>query len=441
MPVFTFWQYLSPQWLTTDLFSSLFYQHSQPPLMNLLIGVVFKASPENYRLILEWIYFGVGLAAVVSLNAALRLIGVRLGLRLFVCVWLCLFPTFNLYMNWAYTTHLEFSLCCMMAYYLARLQRDSRITSGTLVGIFISCCLLGLLRPHWHLTLFMGMGGVLWMFYRRSWNIRHTTAMVAALSPIAIIYLKNLALYGFLGATSWMGANLAGVAVAAAPPSDIKILQAQGEVSAYFPVIFNFDKAMRVREEWTQVGKQSPDYGHPSLGRFKPDGRNNFNYQALIESGKQDMADSLTVMRHYPWSYAQKIFGKMMDKAAYPSIAHVCCRFSLRKLRAFDTEYRDLPRTVKIWMGRGSIMLYAAIPLLVFLLAWLPRGYARERRPFIMITVFVAAAMFVASCAFNKGEQERMRWGTEPFYLIFFAMLLEDAMRRVSHFRSGKPRA
>jgi hypothetical protein len=38
--------------------------------------------------------------------------------------------------------------------------------------------------------------------------------------------------------------------------------------------------------------------------------------------------------------------------------------------------------------------------------------------------------MLVISCAVNGAEQERMRWGTEPFFLAFFAMSAEAIMRR-----------
>ena len=40
--------FLQLDWLKNDLFASILYLHSQPPLMNLLTGILLKLWPEHY---------------------------------------------------------------------------------------------------------------------------------------------------------------------------------------------------------------------------------------------------------------------------------------------------------------------------------------------------------------------------------------------------------
>ena len=46
--LFQGWQFLDVELLKHRLLESLYYQHSQPPLFNLFLGLVLKAAPENY---------------------------------------------------------------------------------------------------------------------------------------------------------------------------------------------------------------------------------------------------------------------------------------------------------------------------------------------------------------------------------------------------------
>lgn len=428
-----FWQYLGEEWLRDDLLRSLFYQHSQPPLMNLLLGLILKTVPQQLHLVFGWGYFGIGLAAVLFLHAALQELGVRRAIRIAMIAWLCLFPTFALYAKWGYTTHLEFSLCCAALYYLARLWREGAPSTAILLGIFIPCCLLGLTRPHWHLLVFVGLGAALWLFYRRAWTAKHSFTIAAALSPVLLVYLKNLVLYGFLGATSWMGSNIADVAYVLPLPGELWQLKDQRVVSHWFPIGLRLEVATNVRKSWVAAGKASPDYGHPSLGILKyKEGydRHNYNYQAMVESGKQDLEDSLAIIRRYPWKYAEKVLDQMALSAVTPSLSHRCCGFGLENVRALDVTYDQLPPAAQAGMGVGSAALYAAAPLLALALAAFGRGYVRERRAFVVTVFFVAATMLLISCAFNWREHERARWGTAPLYLALLALAGEAAARQ-----------
>gem|GEM_PF-4826129 len=52
-----YWHLIDPNLMLTDLWRSVYYLHSQPPLLNLLIGIVFQASPTNYQEVFHVLYF------------------------------------------------------------------------------------------------------------------------------------------------------------------------------------------------------------------------------------------------------------------------------------------------------------------------------------------------------------------------------------------------
>ena len=63
----SFWQFIDPLLLKTELFKSLYYLHSQPPLFNCFLGVILKLFPDSFAAVFQWIYLLIGLIFSVSL--------------------------------------------------------------------------------------------------------------------------------------------------------------------------------------------------------------------------------------------------------------------------------------------------------------------------------------------------------------------------------------
>src|SRR5689334_12328446 len=62
-----YWQFIDPALLQKDLWRSVFYLHSQPPLMNLFTGVVLQIFPMSHDLAFYVLYFIGGLILAVSI--------------------------------------------------------------------------------------------------------------------------------------------------------------------------------------------------------------------------------------------------------------------------------------------------------------------------------------------------------------------------------------
>ena len=119
---------------------------------------------------------------------------------------------------------------------------------------------------------------ILW-FRRRDGNKKpFILGTFVGLSPILLLFMKNFIVFGFFGASSWMGMNLAEVTSEILPKAELEMLQQRGYVSPFFPVRFNPDKADMVRADWEKKGRSIVHHQHESLARRKTNNYENYNY-------------------------------------------------------------------------------------------------------------------------------------------------------------------
>lgn len=425
-----FLQYLDTELLRTDLWRSLLYLHSQPPLMNLIIALALKAG-GSFDLIMSRLFFVAGLVIVHFTSAAMAELGIRRSLRIAIIAWLCFFPTFMLFGRWLYTPHLELALCSVILYVLARMQHETPIRYASLMKLGVLFCLLGLLRAQWHPAMFAAWLAFLWLLRRRDTPVKDCVrATLITMSPLLLLFMKNAVLFGVPGASSWTGMNFSGVAANSINTQLLRKLQDRGEVSRNFPVYFRHHKAIDVYRKWEKEGRALPRSRHPSMHAKKTNGWDNYNFQAYIEGSRQDMADSLAIVRNHPFRYVRHVLKKMAHITSVPSIAYQCCNFSTRYILKWGKLYSAVDPDMRYWIRRGSVLLYGVVPVVLLLGAFWPRSMLSRQRYFILAGMFIVLGSYVISCAFSNLEQERIRWATVTFYLVYAAMLVEMVLRK-----------
>ena len=74
-PLYYYLQFVDPLLLQNDLIRSVTHLHSQPPLFNLLVGVVLKVFPEHYTFAFNAIYVGLGATLIVCMFRLMRRFG------------------------------------------------------------------------------------------------------------------------------------------------------------------------------------------------------------------------------------------------------------------------------------------------------------------------------------------------------------------------------
>jgi len=75
-PLHHFFQVLDIRWLEEDLFNSLLYLHSQPPLFNFMIGLGVISFGNNIGEVFGFIYQIIALAIILLLYINLSMLGI-----------------------------------------------------------------------------------------------------------------------------------------------------------------------------------------------------------------------------------------------------------------------------------------------------------------------------------------------------------------------------
>lgn len=421
-----FSHYLNPAWLADDMAGSLLYLHAQPPLMNLIIGLIFTFIPEYHEAAFRSLYFIGGLVAWMAIYHALALLSIRPLIRWLALTCLAITPTFYMFATWYGTTHLEFCLSSLMLYGMVHFCCVPQKRLRLLTAIFICFALLGLIRPQWHLGLFVVLAGGFMTIGRQRLIKPAMLLSLIFILPIGGWYGKNLVMFGFFGGSSWLGANLSQVAVKSST-NELDAMKLAGLISPDFPGDFLMINILDRIPPALLEGEQL----HPALGAIKTDNPDfleyakrlnahyayyNMNYIGVIPSARQDLKDSLTIIKARPIAYLETVLKTFLSSSSIPAMMH----YSVNLLYLRDyASWLQAHQGIFYALLASAFLFYALIPAATFFL--LPSMPPTTRQALLLclgLTIF----MVFTSCALNGWEQERMRWAWQGVYVIFMAV-------------------
>jgi hypothetical protein len=300
------WQVLDRHLLRSDLIGSIWYLHSQPPLFNLLCGLLLKLPTPAQRPVATAIYLALGLVLVLSAYLTMVALRVPAWLTMAVSVLIVLDPSNVLFENWmfyAYPTAAALSvgaLCCV------RYLQCRRNVWG--IGLFGALSAVVMLDSSFQIVWILLVGAIVLVASKRQWR----SVMTVAIVPLVVVggwYVKDALQFGTLTTSSWYGMNLARTTLSQAPPAVIDHLVRNGtlsplaKVEPFAPVSFYIPK-------FTRVGHT----GHAVLdARFKalpPDtnillryANTNFNNLVYVEISRRYLRDDLAYIRAEPTRY------------------------------------------------------------------------------------------------------------------------------------------
>jgi hypothetical protein len=200
-----YWQYLDVELLKTDLLRSVFYQHSQPPLFNLLLGLVLKCFPTAYAALFAMLFKALSLSLYYMLFRVLSLLRFKPWIAYLAATLFMLSPGTVLYENWLFYTWPMAVALTFAAYQLLLYGQNRR--AGNAALYIVAICIICLTRSMFHLVYLVPavVPLVLMAPPPRKW-----IGLAAGLSIVLVtaVFAKNLLLFGFFGSSSWMGMNL-----------------------------------------------------------------------------------------------------------------------------------------------------------------------------------------------------------------------------------------
>jgi hypothetical protein len=430
-----YWQFIDPALLRTDLWRSVFYLHSQPPLTNLFTGIVLQVFPTDHGEVFHISYFIIG----IILGISIYLTGISLRfphwLSAFVSALFMVSPGTVFYEHWlmyAYplTAALTLSGFCLYQFICTNKNYWGLIFFTLLSGVALTWSLF-------HIIWLFGVAVILFIVLAE----RRKVVLVAFL-PLLLVtawYTKNLLTVGEFTASSWAGMNLSKIATFRVSEKERAQMVKSGELSkfALLPPFRNPLVYLKLLPDTPLTGIPLLDEPQTSLN-----GRNH-HHLVYVEASKYYLRDALHVIRAKPIDYLRSV-----NQAIYIYF-HSSSDFDL------TTGNRDHVSAFDLWWNRlffgqwkndetsadrnsGMSMehvgwwivvsfVVAGVGSAIFL--WKNRRHLFE--PQNLLILFMAYNIFFATVVGNLmdiGENNRFRFTIDPFVLVLFIFFARNML-------------
>jgi len=458
-PLPWFWQYLDPPLLRSDLASSLWYLHAQPPLFNAFLGLGLKVGGSHAALLFHFSYVAIGLGIALTLHDLLGRVG--LGRRMAIAVTLLYVasPTSMLYEKWLMYTQIETGALMLAAWSLARLcERGGWRQAAPYFGAVAA---LALTRSLFHPVWVAACVAIAFVAMR---PLRRPVVVggVCALAVVGGLYAKNDWLFGIPAASSWFGMNLANMVLDRWPLDERELLVEQGVVSplllqAPFSPLDAYPESFRSTE-----GPDVPALRSP----FKASGEANYNHIAYIAISRLYQRDALTLIRRDPARYAAVVASAWQKYLLAPS-NYAFVEPNRRRILAWNRIYDALYGVPTAWTGAQPGIDDPLAPPSLRRLCWLwialcvpSVGYAAivvgravfgtrrpdaaaehdaaiARRALIAFCLLTVAFVSLAANAVELGENNRFRVPIEPLLILLVAFAARRLASRISRVRAA----
>jgi hypothetical protein len=305
-------QFIDPNLLRSRLPESLFYLHSQPPLFNLIVGLVLRVFPSHFGSAMQALYLLVGLTLAVGLYLLLIRLGIGPWPSAIIGAVVSATPTFILYENWLYFEYPVAALLVVSALVLHAFLRRGTLWLGiTFFGLLAAVIYIRTVFQVVWLLLAIGL-----LLIARP-DLRRRVVVASAVPTLLVVLLlaKNWIVFGVPVTSSWFGMNFAQIVEAKLSLAERKKLVQRGKLSRvslvgpfaapvdYLPLVGH--QRRRGVPVVDELEKSSGCYVSPGSPSVRPW---NMNSSVYIPASRKLFSDALTVIRLRPGAYARAIY-------------------------------------------------------------------------------------------------------------------------------------
>ena len=216
--------------LRTDLLSSLWYFHAQPPLFSLLSGIVVKLFGDSHTVPFHVIYLLAGITLMVGLYTLMVSLGIPYRFAAGLASIFIVSPDSILYETLIFYTYLVAMLLVISCVSLHRYISTSKWQWGA--AAFILWMTIILTRSMFHLIWFLAGIIIIIALSPKIWK----RTVIVAVIPFLLAYgwyAKNQVLFGQFSSSSWLGMNISRLAFSGLTENEKISLARAGEVSEF----------------------------------------------------------------------------------------------------------------------------------------------------------------------------------------------------------------
>jgi len=434
-PLGMFAHYADPELLRTRLLESCFYLHVQPPLYNLLVGLVLKLCPGWEGIAFQTIFLLSGFALYVLLVLLQTRLGVSRAVAVVTGTLLVCSPSFLLFEHL-----LVYTLHCALLLVIAALLLHEFLTSkrGWAGWAFFGCLfLLCGIRSMYHLAYYVAVATAVMAWAEPPRRRVLWMALIPGLL-LCSFYVKSYVLFGQFTTMSFMGKGLWIKTVGNLSWAQRERLAAEGRISDV-SLVERFWAVDFYPEAIREAGGFE---GIPVLRqKTKSTGEVNYNHVSQLVVSRRYMEDALYVLRQYPKTYLcstawaaltflspmpQELPGLKWWKAAYDRALYGKINVRLARFIPQLGASEHVP----------YLFLMVGYPLLFCYGAW--QGWRggrrnplnRAQRGVVLFLCFTMLYVAALSVVLELAETNRYRFETEAFYMVFLGLVVERVVRQ-----------
>ena len=419
-------QFLDPTQLRTNLAQSVFYEHIQPPLFNLYLGLGLRfPNPHAFFAASARV---IGLALHLGLFELTRRLGARPWIAATVTTVFAFSPASILYETWLFYSFPVAAMLTLAACMLHRALETERPRAWWAALLLMAAVVLT--RSLFHLVWLMLAVALAVVASRRRWRALAIAALPIALA--ASVYVKNWVVFGRFEASSWMGFSLSRLTTLRAPLDVRRRLIDEGKLSP-----------LALTPAWEPLNHYPPEYrvAPPDLPRvpvltdpLRSTGETNYNHAAFLRISDTFLADARVMKAADPAMYRDcvRVAWMIYFRPTYDGL-FLERRSPLRgieriyELAIFSPAWRwtwgtpDPPMRDR--MSVGWIVIAAIVVPISLLLAW--QGRRRPEGATILFCLGTTAWVAVIGNLFEIGENNRFRFLSEPLAWALCGLALD----------------
>lgn len=425
-PLLWFWQLIDPVLLKNHLIQSIYYQHTQPPLFNSIIGLILKIATNYENIAFHILYLAWGMILVLFLFLTMVRLQVSPKIAAILSAFFLISPASILYENWLLYTYLMATLLVVAAYFLHYFFSTRSLRVG-----FIFFSLLGLCvctRTVFHLLWLLSM---LLLLVNSGKQFYKSILLCAALPIVLVstIFVKNWVVWGEFSHSTWLGMSLFKVVRYGMTQDELNDLVRRNRLS---------EASLCHPYSWLSsytVGLRNvPQTEVPVLDqKLRSTGFNNYNNLAYQRISKYYLSDSFYLIAHHPGSYLKGLREAFLIYFRSPTDSPFL-RMNRDRILGYNRAFDRIVYGKFGPDGQIGWFSLAGIPLLLLFSIRQIGKAERNHDPatkvtLLFITLNVLYVTFVGN-ALEVGDNNRYRFETEPFFYVLFGIFVDNLIKR-----------
>lgn len=397
------WQFLDLPLLLEEPLQSLLTQHSQPPLLNVLVWLLgqFPGDLYTHFILLNALATGITAWVVLQLATAYsesRGIGVLLAIGFAVAPATLLFISYPLYATLSAT---GYALLVYGAFQLCRGNARAGLWLAAAALVYLSLLRSSVSFAH---VVLIG-AGLAFLATRRLPKREIAGVMLATLLLASAVPLKNLAMYGFFGSSSWGTLNLAKGLGVALP-------------LGYFP------EPKAIANAYPNL-KCSASHGPQDAALVKTNGRPNYNACLLLEYAR--MVGPTIAKNYQPLAHARNIAYHLLQYLSPPEGYSVLGNQA--KLAGYAALYQVPFMTVPLSETHAPRLLLPLLVVFTLVLA------VRQHDTFLLFCLALMALQAATPILTDGVEGRRFVYDIEFLFYIMLGLLIPTLKNRAGKWR------